>query len=80
MKPTGLITPDTLQVGDQIACMGDRSVSGVSGTVAKLNRVTFILSTAYFDKPMTLTMRRSNLRGELRAIRDGKLLSSLYTP
>lgn len=77
-QPTGLVTPDTLQVGDQIASRGDRSISGVSGTVTKVNRVTFVLSTTYFNKPMILTMRCSNLRGELRAIRNGQLLSSLY--
>jgi hypothetical protein len=77
-QPTGLITLETIQAGDLIRAQGDRAFSPVSGTVSKANRVTLILATTYFDKPMTLKIRRGDLRGELRAIRDGQLLSSLY--
>lgn len=78
MNPIGLITPETIQTGDQIACTGDKRVSGLSGKVIKARRVNLTIETTYFDKPMVLTVRRSDLRGELRAIREGKLLSSLY--
>lgn len=80
-KPTGLITPETVQEGDEIVCTGDKHIAGFGGTVTKTNRVNLTISALYMGRiPQTLKVRRSDLRGELRALRSGQLLSSLYTP
>jgi hypothetical protein len=62
------ITPAEVKTGDVIAFKGDKAVAPLSGKVIKANPVTLILETEYMGKPMTLTVKRSDLRGEGRSI------------
>lgn len=77
-SPAITYSPTLLQdirTGDMIGSRGDRHIAGISGKVTKVNRVTLDLETEYMGQPMKLRIRRDDLRGEVRLVRDGQIYS-----
>jgi hypothetical protein len=67
------ITIDQLQIGDTIQASGDKSISSISGKITKVNPKTIVLVTKYFDNDMTLTVKKSDLRGMVVVGRGDKV-------
>ena len=79
MEVTGKITLEEIRAGDSVASRGDRRICCTGGKVTKANRVTLELEAEYMGRPMQLKLRRDDLRGEVRVLRDGKLYSTEFT-
>jgi len=73
---TGYFSVDELRVGDIVRSSGDSAISPTGGTVLKVNPKTLVVESLYMGEPMTLKLRKDELRGTVYTQRGDKLYST----
>lgn len=76
---SGKLTNNDLKVGDVFQSRGGKRVAGTGGKIIKVNPTTVVYETEYMGHPQTITIKKSNIEGEMRVQRGDKMYSSEYT-